>query len=236
MTAKKLWPVLSLGVIFVLLAVLLLMPMGFAAQSFGLTARNSQGTIMSGALRGASMGRIHIGDVNARLHWMSVLKGRIGFALERGNVAHSPGISGIIGRGIGGVFATELTATIDGKAFVKELDGSQLHFEKFSMAFARGRCASASGIVRLSLNESALGSIIRGGLIGNAECRQNDLFLPLMSQSTMERAFVRIKPNGDYLVTLRISEPPAEMGSALTLAGFQPVAGGFRIVRKGRLG
>jgi general secretion pathway protein N len=235
MIAKKHWPVLSLLAIFVLLAVMLLMPLGFAAQSLGVAARNSQGTIMSGALRDVSIGRIRIGDVNARLDWMSLITGRFGFALERGNAAHSPGISGVIGRSSGGIFADQLTAAIDGKALVKELDGAQLYFEKFSVRFSNGQCSDASGAVRLSLNESALGAIIRGGMIGNAECRQKDLFLPLMSQSTMERAFVRIKPNGQYLLTLTISEPPADMANALTLAGFQPVAGGFRIVRSGRL-
>lgn len=235
MTAKKLWPVLGLLVIFALFAVLLLMPLGFAAQSLGVSARNSQGTIMSGALRDASMGRVHIGDVNARLHWMSLLKGRIGFALERGNAPQSPGISGVVGRSGGGLYADQLSASIDGKALVKELNGAQLYFEKFSVKFSNGQCSDASGVVRLSFDDSALGAIIRGGMIGKAECRQKDLFLPLMSQSTMERAFVRIKPNGHYLLTLTISEPPADMANALTLAGFQPVAGGFRIVRSGRL-
>ena len=235
MTAKKHLPLIGFLIFFAFLALLLMMPLGFAAQKMGVVARNSQGTIMSGALRDASIGRIRIGDVNARLHLLSLLGGRIGFALERGNVPHSPGISGVVGQSINGLFADELTATFDGRALVKELDGAQLHFEKFSMAFADGRCSVASGVVRLSLSESALSSIIRGSMIGNAECRQKDIFFPLMSQSTMERAFVRIKPNGHYLVTLTISEPAADIANALTLAGFQPVAGGFRIVRRGRL-
>lgn len=60
MTIKKHLPLIGLLVFFALLTVLLLMPLGFAAQSLGVSARNSQDTLMSGALRNASLGRIRI--------------------------------------------------------------------------------------------------------------------------------------------------------------------------------
>lgn len=235
MTVRKHLPLIGVLVVFGLFALLLLMPLGFAAKAMGISARHSQGTIMSGALRDASVGSVRIGDVNARLSILPLFAGKIGFALQRGVAPYAPGISGSVGKGFGGIYADDLTATVDGKGLMKGLDGGQLHFETFSFAFSGGKCANASGVVRLSLDESALDAVVPGGMIGNAECRKGDLVLPLMSQSTMERALVRIKADGSYQLTLSILEPAPAMAAALGLSGFQPVAGGFRLVRSGRL-
>lgn len=217
------------------LALLVLMPLGVAADAISITARHSQGTVISGALRDASLGRVRIGDVNAQLNIMPLFLGRFGFSLTRGDAPHVPGVSGSIGFSLGGIFADKLTATIDGGGVIHGLDGGEIRFESVSFAFANGKCASASGVVRLLLDETALGSVLKGGLIGNAECRNGDLFLPLMSQSTMERAFVRIKGDGSYQATFAVSEPSVETAGALGLAGFQQVAGGLRLVRSGKL-
>ncbi len=235
MTLRKHLPIIGLLVLFGLLALLLLMPLGFAAKAVGVSARHSQGTIMSGALRDASLGSVRIGDVNAWLTILPLFTGNVGFALQRGAAPQTPGISGSVGKGFGGIYADDLTATIDAKGLIRGLDGGQLHFEKFSFAFSGGKCADASGVVRLSLDESALDAVVPGGMIGNAECRKGDLVLPLMSQSTMERAFVRLKADGSYHLTLSVLEPAPEIATGLNLSGFQPVAGGFRLVRSGSL-
>ncbi len=235
MTVRKPLSLIGALVLFGLLALLLLMPLGFAAKAMGVSARHSQGTIMSGALGDASMGSVRIGDVNARLTILPLFTGKIGFTLQRGVAPHTPGISGRLGTGFGGIYADDLTATVDGKGLIKGLDGGQLHFETFSFAFSGGKCADASGVVRLSLDDSALDAVVPGGMIGNAECRNGDLVLPLMSQSTMERALIRIKADGSYELTLSISEPVPAMAAALGLSGFQPIAGGFRLVRSGHL-
>jgi general secretion pathway protein N len=216
-------------------ALVMLMPLGVAANALGISARHSQGTILSGALRDASLGRMKIGDVNARLQILPLFTGHIGFVLTRGDSAYVPGVSGAVGSGVGGIFADKLTATVNGGEAVRGLEGSEIRFESLSFAFSNRSCKSASGVVRLSLDETAFGSVLRGGMIGNAECRNGDLFLSLMSQSTMEKALVRIKANGDYQLTFTISDPTAENAAALALAGFEPVAGGLRLVRSGKL-
>lgn len=221
--------------LFSLLAVIALMPLGTAAGAIGVSARSSQGTIMSGALRDAAVGRVRMGDVNARLRLTSLLMGRLSFALARGDSPHAPGVSGAVGRGFGGFTADGLSMTLDGSSLIQELAGAELRFETFSFAFSGNKCATASGVIRLAFEESALGQLIKGGMIGNAECSNGDLFVPLVSQSTMERAFVRIKGDGKYQLTLIISEPAAEVGEALGAAGFKPIAGGYRLVRSGKL-
>jgi general secretion pathway protein N len=216
-------------------ALLMLMPMSVAANALGISARHVQGTIMSGAMRDASLGRVSIGDVNARLLLLPLSTGRIGFSLLRGDAPNVPGVSGAIGSGWRGAFADKLTATIDGGNIVRGLDGSEIRMESVSFAFANGKCSSATGVVRLSLDETVLGSVLRGGMIGNATCRNGDLVLSLLSPSTMERALVRIKANGDYQATFTVNDPSPENAAALGFAGFQPVAGGLRLVRSGKL-
>jgi general secretion pathway protein N len=217
------------------MALLMLMPLSTASNALGLTARHSQGTILSGALRDASLGRVKIGDVNARLRILSLFTGRLGFALQRGDSPMLPGVSGTVGSSLDGIYAEDLTATIDGGVIVRGMDGSEIRFNSVSFAFANGKCSAASGVVRLSLEQTALGAVLKGALIGNAECRNGDLFLPLLSQSTMERISIRIKGNGSFQATFTINEPSPENATALSLAGFQPVAGGMRLVRSGEL-
>jgi general secretion pathway protein N len=226
---------IAFGTVFAILSFLLLMPLGTAAAAFGVTARHSQGTIMSGALRDASVGGIRIGDVNAKLRWLPLLTGHIGFALQRGDAPDAPGVSGSIGTGLAGVFTDSLTASIDGGKLVGGMKGSEIRLESLSVTFSNDRCTSASGVVRLSLDNTPMGSAIKGGLMGNAQCSNGDLFLPLLSASTMERAFIRIKGNGRYQATFMVSEPSPETATALSFAGFQPVAGGLRLVRSGKL-
>ncbi len=232
--SRRAW-IVSLTVVG-LLGLLLLMPLSVAASAMGIAARDVQGTVLSGALRDVSIGRVGIGDVNARLRILPLATGRVGFSLQRGDAPYAPGVSGLVGRSWSGFYADRLSATIDGGGIVRGLEGSEIRLEALSFAFANGKCIAASGVVRLSLEETALGTVLRGGMMGNAECRDGDLFLPLLSPSTMERALVRIKANGSYQATFLVNEPTPENALALGLAGFQPVAGGLRLVRSGKLG
>jgi general secretion pathway protein N len=218
-----------------LLALLLLMPLGVAASAMGVSARHSQGSIMSGALRDATFGRVRIGDVNAKLRFLPLFSGKLSFAVQRGDAPHLPGVSGAIGSGFRGPFAHQFTATIDGGSVIKGLERSEVRLEGVSFAFSNGRCASASGVVRLSLDNTPLGSAIKGDLMGNASCSNGDLLLPLLSASTMESTSIRIKGDGRYEIIVMVSEPSADKSVVLGFAGFQPVSGGLRLARSGKL-
>jgi general secretion pathway protein N len=217
------------------LALILLTPMGVAASWLGVTARSSQGVIAIGALRDAGWGRAAIGDINVQLMPSQLLLGRVAFDLSRGEAPGAPGVSGSVGRSLGGVFTDSLSATIDGRAVADDLEGSDLRLEGVSVQFGKQRCLSASGVVRLDMGRTPLDSIIKGDMIGNVSCSTGDLLLSLMSQSTMEKLVLRLKGNRTYHATLMIMEPPPETVVALTQAGFQPVAGGYRLVRSGKL-
>lgn len=214
---------------------LALMPLSTAAAALGVSARHSHGSIISGALRDASVGAVWIGDVNAKLSFLPLLTGRFGFALHRGDAPYAPGISGTVGSSFGGIFVDKLSATIDGGVLVRGIDGSDIRFENLSFAFSGKRCKSASGTVRASLDNSALGEMFSGEMVGDAKCDKGDLYFQLLSQSTLERAAIRIKADGQYSVALALTEPSPEHADALVIAGFQTVPNGMRLLRSGKI-
>jgi hypothetical protein len=55
-----------------------------------------------------------------------------------------------------------------------------------------------------------------------------------LGQSAMERADIRLSADGSYTVTVTLETEAVEQGTMLTLAGFRPVTGGYRLVQKGR--
>lgn len=218
-----------------ILALIALTPMGVAASWLGASARSSQGVVAIGSLRDAALGRAAIGDINLRLQPTQLFLGRVAFGLSRGEATGIPGVSGTVGKGFGGVFVEDMTATLDGRAVSDDLEGSDLRLEGLSFQFNGARCTSASGVVRVDMSRTPLANAIKGGLIGNANCSNGDLLLPLLSQSTMEKLVLRLKGDRSYQATLTIMEPSPETATYLQLAGFQPVAGGYRLVRSGKL-
>lgn len=224
---------MGLLLLVALLALLFLLPMGMAAKLAGVSARNSQGIVLIGALRDMSVGRLAVGDVNVRLLPSRLLTGRIAFSLYRGDAPHFPGVSGEVGRSFGGYFVEQLRMSLDGSGLGAGLDGGDIRLESLSLRFAGDGCQSANGVVRVNLDQTALGAIVKGDLIGTAECRNDDLVLPLLSQSTMEKLTLRIGGDGKYTATLYVAEPAPENVAALTLSGFAPVAGGYQLVKTG---
>ncbi len=235
MTRFSRFPLILLCTVFTGLALLLLMPLSVAASTMGLTARSVQGTILSGSLRDASFGRANIGDVLASLRILPLFTGRLGFALNRGDTPYNPGVSGTVGTGFGGLFAEKLTVQMDAGGLVRGMEGGTIGLEALSFEFSNGTCRSASGGVRINLDETALGAVIKGGMSGQASCQNGQLNFQLLSQSTMERAQVRLQGDGRYRLTLTITDPRPEMAEAMSFAGFKPIAGGVQLVRSGTL-
>lgn len=232
MLSRLQWALLMLAGIF---ALTVLTPIGVAANWLGVSARSSQGVVAIGTLRDATWGRTAFGDINLQLQPTQLFLGRLAFGLSRGEVTGNPGVSGSAGQGLGGVYVEGLTATLDGRAVSDDLEGSDLRLEGLSFQFSGGRCTSASGVVRLDLSRTPFADAIKGGLIGNANCSKGDLLLPLLSQSTMEKLVLRLKGDRSYQATLTIMEPAPETANYLQLAGFRPIAGGYRLVRSGKL-
>ena len=92
----------------------------------------------------------------------------------------------------------------------------------------------ASGQVRLTMSETVPGLNLQNGLLGKPRCDGARLLLPLVSQSAMERADIRLSGDGAYKVTVTLDSNRGDPPALLNLAGFRPVAGGYRLVQKGR--
>jgi general secretion pathway protein N len=71
-------------------------------------------------------------------------------------------------------------------------------------------------------------------MLGQPRCDGAQLLLPLVSQSAMERADIRLSADGSYTVAVTLNADRGDQAAVLNIAGFRPVAGGFRLVQKGQ--
>jgi general secretion pathway protein N len=251
MTAVR-WPSrgwTAFAVLFFVLAASLFMPLRLAAgmsvpDTNALSAKSVYGTIWSGGVRDLKIGAFALGDADVRLKFLPLLTGRAEFIAasqqsqqpQPGLLGSVSGISGTIGKGWGSVSAEGISGNAGYAGQNGSVPLSGIEFNNLSVRFTSGVCRSASGSVRLLLKSSALPGInTDGGFLGRVKCSAGKLLLPMTSQSAMERAELAIGADGGYLltVTLQNSEPAA--GNYALLAGFQPVAGGYRRSYRGHL-
>lgn len=222
---------LVLGLALLLVA---LMPMRFAMAMVGrpITASRAAGLVWVGAIGDLTVGNIRFGNVEAGLKPLPLLIGRREFWIERIITPESNPLSGtfLLGTGV-----RDLTGVVDISGLFPLLPLSSANFDGFSTRFENGRCAEAKGNVRVEIDAGGLPGIdLKNGLLGAARCEGRNLLIPLASQSAMERVDLRLSANGEYSATLTISSDIPEAGAALGLVGFQPISGGYQLVRRGK--
>jgi general secretion pathway protein N len=220
--------------VLAILIAIIFMPLRMVLPDNVLTARKVEGIIWDGSIRDLQVGRVAIGDVNARLHFLPLLLGRAQMSISRGDAPFAPGVSGKLTRRPGGYSIEGLTATFSVATLFEPLPAENLQFTDFSARFTSGRCAEASGSVRLTAPAGVAGLDLPNGLLGKPRCDKGDLLIPLLSQSAMEHVDIRISTDGNYSATVLVEGDRVEQAAMLALAGFRPVAGGYRLVRKGR--
>ncbi len=221
--------------ILLLGATIIFMPLRAIIGGDGISARKIDGIIWDGSVRDLRVGRLPVGDVNARLHFLPLLLGRAQISLSRGDAPFAPGISGSITRRIGGLEASNVKATLPVQDLFAPLPADNIELQDFSARFIAGRCAEASGNVRLTLAGTLPGVDLANGLLAKPRCEGGQLLIPLLSQSAMERVNIRVMGDGSYEVAVFLEGDRTEQAALLTLAGFKAVSGGFRMVRKGRI-
>ncbi|GAA3739894.1 general secretion pathway protein N [Sphingorhabdus rigui] len=220
--------------VLLMLSVILFMPLRAIVSGEGVSARTVGGIIWDGSIRDLRLGKLPIGDVNARLLVGPLFLGRADILLSRGNAPYRPGFTGTVSRGFGSMSVNNLNATLPIAALFAPFPAENIQFEGFSAKFAAGRCMQAGGQVRLIMSDSLPGLNLQNGMLGQPRCDGAGILLPLVSQSAMERADIRLSADGIYTVTVTLDAEAVEQGTMLTLAGFRPVAGGYRLVQKGR--
>lgn len=219
--------------ILLLIAAIIFMPLRAVVGGEGVSARKVEGIIWDGSIRDLRIGKLPIGDVNARLHFLPLLLGRAQFSLSRGDAPFAPGISGSVTRRLGGVSVDNMKATLPVASLFAPLPAENVELQDFSARFAAGRCAEAGGTIRLTLVNTVPGLDLTNGLLAKPRCDRGQLLIPLLSQSAMEHVDIRVSGDGTYTATIFLEGDRTEQAVPLGLAGFRPVAGGYRMVRKG---
>ena len=215
-------------------AAILFMPLRTIIAGDGVTARKVDGIIWDRSIRDLRLGKLPVGDVNARLLFGPLFMGRAEILLSRGDAQFVPGITGSVSRSLSGVSVRNLSATLPVGALLAPFPAENIQFEGVSARFAGGRCMEASGQVRLTLSDTMPGLNLQNGMLGQPRCDGAQLLLPLVSQSAMERADIRLSADGSYTVAVMLNGDRGDQAAVLNLAGFRAVAGGYRLVQKGR--
>lgn len=221
--------------LLMLVALIIFMPLRTIIAGEGISARKVEGIIWDGSIRDLRVGRVTLGDVNARVHFWPLLLARAEISLARGDAPFAPGIQGSVTKRLGGYSIDGLKATLPVAELFAPLPAENIELQDFSARFTAGRCADAGGNVRLTLTNSVPGLDLTNGLLAKPRCDRGQLLIPLLSQSAMEHVDIRISGDGAYSATIFLEGDRTEQAAPLALAGFRPVAGGYRMVRKGRL-
>ena len=190
--------------VLLMLSVILFMSLRTIVGGEVVSARKVDCIIWDGSIRDLRLGKLPIGDVNARLLVGPLFLGRADILLSRGNAPHRPGFTGTVSRGFGGMSVNNLNATLPVAALFAPFPAENIQFECFSAKFAAGRCMQAGGQVRLIMSDSLPGLNLQNGMLGQPRCDGAGILLPLVSQSAMERADIRLSADGSYTVTVTL--------------------------------
>jgi general secretion pathway protein N len=223
-----------------LAALVIFMPMRWAVgaaidRTSNFAASGADGTIWSGRIYEVRLGKLSLGTVNAGVDPLAFVSGRNGFWFGRPATEGLSVFGGRVYRGFGSIAVSDLEGAIPLASLISGLATTQVEFGSVSVSFATGKCRSASGSIRLKSQGGLFAALgIEAGLLGRIRCDAGDLVIPLSSASGMEQLDVRISADGRYRASLQLQQPGAELAPLLSLAGFAPVAGGFRKTDSGR--
>ncbi len=225
---------ITLFVGLLLLALIIFMPLSLALSMFGLTgqglsARSANGTIWSGKLVEARIGRLVVGDVAVGLRPLALLTGHAQIDLQ------SPLGRGALTSMKGGFAVDNATARLSMVRLFAPIPLDALDLSNVSVRFTANKCEKAEGRIRATFAGDVGGLSLAQGLSGVARCDGGVLLLPLVSQSAMERLNLYIQGNGDYRAEFLVRSTDPAMAAKLGSAGFAPAPGGFVLRLAGKL-
>ena len=233
-----LYILLFLGMI---VAALMFMPLRLVVSMAGLedskfSAREISGTIWNGRIEGAQIGPFALGDLDAGVQFLPLLTGAIRMELARPATPTDAGLTATIGKQGESLLVENATTVLSVGRQLAPLPASNIELENVSVSFAGGRCQSAEGKVRLSLDANIPGLDLKQGLLGNAICQDGGLMLPLKSGSGMEELTMKLDGHGAYSARLFLSGSERIWTLLLPTLGFRKVSGGYAIRVAGQLG
>jgi general secretion pathway protein N len=217
-----------------IVALILIVPLGAAIRLFGidragLSARAASGDMWTGQLASARLGPLALGTARVGLKPLGLLAGRaeIGMNSEQG---YGRIIAG------GGVREIEgVTGQVSLARLLAPLPIESVSLEGASILFRDQSCARAAGLVRATFAPSIGGLSLASGMTGAVRCDGDDLLLPLIGQSALERLTIRIGGNGRWSAILAISSSDPGLTATLAAAGFTATEGGMALRLSGTL-
>ncbi|MBQ0770482.1 MAG: type II secretion system protein N [Sphingomonadales bacterium] len=228
-------------ILAVIAVALFFLPLRLAVSMAGLegsrfSAKAITGSVWSGRIEGAELGPFPLGDLDAGVRLLPLLTGRVLMDLERPPVAGDSGLVATVGKAGSRLVVQDMTTVLSVGRQLAPLPASAIDLQAVSISFAGGRCQSASGQVRVSLDANIPGLNLKQGLLGKAECQDGVLVLPLQSGSGMEQITLKLQGNGFYTARLFLSGSDRAWTLLLPTLGFRKVPSGYAIKVAGQLG
>lgn len=228
-------------ILAVIAVALFFLPLRLAVGMAGLegsrfSARAISGSVWNGRIEGAQLGPFPLGDLDAGVRFLPLLTGRVLMDLERPAAGGDAGLVATVGKSGNRLLVQDLTTIMAVGSQLAPLPASAIDLRAVSIAFAGGRCQSASGQVRVSLDANIPGLDLKQGLLGRAECQDGVLVLPLQSGSGMEQLTLKLEGNGFYTARLFLSGSDRAWTLLLPTLGFRKVPSGYAIKVAGQLG
>ncbi|CAN5221000.1 N/A [soil metagenome] len=232
-------PAAIFGAVFVV-ALIALLPMRLALGAIGvgeqgLTARGVEGSVWSGALREAQVGRIALGDLHVAVSPFALLVGRARIGLSGQTTDLGRNVRGAIEMSRHSFGFDGMTARLPAGNIFAPVPISALDLDSVSVKFDSGICQRAGGRVRASLSGDVGGINLGQGIAGEARCDAGALLLPLASQAGTESAALRLWQDGRYHADLTIRSDDPAAADRLARAGFQHGDKGYTLSIEGRL-
>ena len=228
---------LLFGAVFVI-ALIALLPMRLVLSwiglgDAGLTARSAEGSVWWGSLTEARFGDLAVGDLNAHLSPFYLLIGRAHVALDRQDgVQPLHGAISISRRSLG---LDDITASLSAGAVFAPIPVTGVDLSNVSVRFENGECVRAEGRVKATLSGEVGGIALGQGMSGAAKCDSGALLLPLVSQSGVETANIRLWQAGRFRAEMTVQPVDAAAGAKLVLSGFRPGPRGYVLAVEGAL-
>lgn len=222
-----------------LLAMLALFPLRLAfnmmsLQDNALAARALHGSVWWGEIEQLMLGRVALGNVEARLSPVQLLGGRarMDFSRQRGAPDDLKGAVSVNNSSFG---VDDVTAQVGVGGVFAPLPINGLDFDDLSVRFVDGACVRAEGRMKARMTAPVQGFNLSQGLSGEAVCDGNALLLPLVSQSGLEIMRLRVEGNRSYSAELLVKTGDAALAADLEKNGFTRRGGALVLTVRGRL-
>lgn len=227
------------SVLFLVVAIVHL-PMRLAVSIVGIegshfSARDISGSVWDARIEGAKIGSYSLGDFDAGLQFFALFSGTLKMDLDRVAVKGKSALVATIGMQKGVLLIEDASTTIDVRQQFSPLPASTMGIDNLNISFANGRCESASGTVRMTLDANIPGLDLKQGLLGNAICQDGILVLPLKSGSAMETLTLKLAGDGTYSGRLLLTGGNRAWTLLLPTLGFRKIPNGYAIKLSGKI-